>query len=138
MSFWLFQTVIAVFPGMGILGAALGMLTRDKPTSFMVGLVPNLLNFAIYSAMPALGFVDVYADIFQSILGFLTLLLAGVGLGLIGLAGSYYGDYREGYRALKSREYALSLVIVGFFLWLFIVWVWPGYGIAAPGLGIIY
>jgi len=138
INLWLFETVIPILPGLGFLGAIVGLTTRDKPVSFLVGLVPNVLNFVIYLAMPAFGFVQVYADSVEAVLGFLTLVAAGIGLGLIGLAGSFFGDFREGRDAIKSARLSLLLIIAGFFLWLFIVWVWPGYGKAAPGLGFTF
>ena len=135
INLWLFETVIPIPPGLGFLGAIVGMINGDKFASFLVGLVPNILNFMIYSAMPAFGFVQVYSGSLEAVSGFLTLLGAGIGLGLIGLAGSFYGNFRRGNNTVKSARLFLLLGFLGFFTWLFIVWGWPGYSIAAPGLG---
>lgn len=135
ISLWLFETVIPILPGLGFLGAIIGMITGDKLASFLVGLVPNILNFVIYSAMPSFGFVRVYSNTIDASIGFLTLLGAGIGLGVIGLAGSFYGDFRRGEKRARSARLFLLLSILGLFTWLFIIWGWPGYSAAAPGLG---
>jgi hypothetical protein len=137
ISLWLLNTAIPVFPGLGTLGAVVGMAKRDRPISFLVGFLPNVMNFIIYSSLPDFGLLQIYSSLGETGFGFLTLLGAGLGLGLIGLAGSYYGDWRvEGKSGLA--RYSLMLFIAGLFVWTFTVWVWPGYGAAAPGLGVIF
>jgi hypothetical protein len=135
VNFWLFNTTIPIFPGLGLLGALVGIVKRDRPVSFLVGFLPNVLNFIIYESLPSLGQAQMYSDVTGAVLGFATLLGAGVGLGLLGLAGSYYGEWRED-RHPRNARFSLLLLMLGFLVWGSVVWVWPGYGAAVPGLGL--
>ncbi len=123
INLWLFETVIPILPGLGALAGLFGLITRDKQAAFLLGVVPNVLNFIIYLAMPSFGFVQVYPDGVAAVSGFLTLLFAGIGLGLIGLAGCFYRDFKEGKNTMKSARLTLLLAIVGLFSWLFIMWI---------------
>src|SRR6266568_8795998 len=80
INLWLFDTIIPILPGLGLLAGMFGLIMRDKPASFLVGLVPNVLNFMIYLTMPSFGFIQVFTDSIQAVLGLLTLVLAGIGL----------------------------------------------------------
>ncbi len=138
INIWLFDTVIPILPGLGFLAGIFGLVTRDKQASFLLGVVPNVLNFVIYLAMPSFGFVQVYSDGVAAASGFLTLLGAGIGLGLIGLAGCFYRDFKEGKNVAKSARLTLLLGIMGLFSWLIIMWISPGYTTAAPGIGFTF
>jgi len=135
VNFWLFNTVIPIFPGLGLLGALVGIVKRDRPISFLVAFLPYVLNFVIYASLPALGEGQIYSDLTEAAFGFLTLFSAGIGLGLFGLAGSYYGDWREN-RHPRNARISLVLLFLGVVVWGSIIWVWPGYGAAVPGLGL--
>src|SRR5436309_15129089 len=131
ISLWLFNTAIPIFHGLGTLGAVVGVVKRDKPVSFLVGFLPNILNFVIYASLPAFGPTQIYSDFTETALGFFTLLWAGIGLGLVGSAGSFYGDWRE-HRRPGDARISLLLFIMGFSILVFIVWSLPGYGAAVP------
>ena len=135
INLWLFNTAIPIFPGLGTLGAVVGIAKRDRPISFLVGFLPNIMNFMIYVSLPAFGLAQIYSDFTETAFGLFTLLGAGMGLGSVGLAGIFYGDWREN-RQPRNARISLLLFVLGFGLWGFIVWVWPGYGTAVPGLSL--
>lgn len=137
VNFWLFNTAIPILPGLGLLGALVGIVKRDRPISFLVAFLPNVLNFVIYASLPALGQGQIYSDFTEAAFGFVTLFGAGIGLGLFGLSGSYYGNWREN-RQPRNARISLLLLILGFFVWGSIIWVWPGYSAAVPGLGLSF
>lgn len=127
------NTVIPIFPGLGLLAAIVGIVTKDKFVSFSVGFVPHILNWLMYLSLSVLGSATVYSSIEEMALGLFTLLAAGSDLGLLGLGGVFYGSFHEKGSGRLARL-SLATFLSGFLHWLFVVWGWPGWGATVPGL----
>lgn len=132
LGFWFLGSVIPVLPGTGFLAGYVGVVTRDRRVSFLLGLFPNVLTLIILMLWESDYLVNIWSPAGTAVAFLLS--LNALAFGLMGFAGSLYSEWT--YRRLAVPTGTLVPAVIagvsGLFIWFVTAWIWPSWHVMIP------
>ncbi len=117
---WFASVVSNAFPATGIIAGVIGLISRDRLVSFLIGFLPNL-TFVLLE----IKYAGPSSEEFSSPLGYAIWdAILGLCYGLIGLGGALYATWET--NPLKAGQTTMRRGVLfgffGFYLWFIVAW----------------